>query len=311
MVKIYTMVKDECDIVKDWILYHGYLFGFENIYIIDNYSTDGTYEIINEFKDYINIFREDDYKKKGIYMTLYIKTYSHLNELSFPIDIDEFIVFYNRIENCINTNKQIINNYLSKLPQIKLYKMNYIISNPTDEHGFERATIESKYGLYSDYGILAKSFINMSLYNGDVDHGNHIPVDNYFLSDLCLIHFHDRNLEQIKKKIYNNCVGLGHKIDLSYLKKLEKEVAGYHHVNGMILILENNYKLYCNNYVETDVNLTTFSEKIKELINDYEKFNWNKYTEKYIDLVKNGINDKKKAWIHWVNHGKLENRKFN
>ena len=46
MVKIFTMAKDELDIVIDWVIYHGFIFGFSNIYVIDNYSTDGTYEAL-------------------------------------------------------------------------------------------------------------------------------------------------------------------------------------------------------------------------------------------------------------------------
>ena len=51
MVKLFTIVKDEVVIVKDWIIYHGSLFGWNNIYIIDNYSTDGTYETIMDLKN--------------------------------------------------------------------------------------------------------------------------------------------------------------------------------------------------------------------------------------------------------------------
>ena len=75
MIKIFTMVKDENDIIIDWILYHGYIFGYNNIYIIDNFSTDGTYELILKFNNLINIYRKDDYKKKGVYMTELINKY--------------------------------------------------------------------------------------------------------------------------------------------------------------------------------------------------------------------------------------------
>jgi hypothetical protein len=44
MTKIFTIVKDEVDIVDDWLIYHGCMFGWNNIYIIDNYSSDGTWE---------------------------------------------------------------------------------------------------------------------------------------------------------------------------------------------------------------------------------------------------------------------------
>ena len=46
-VKLFTMVKDEVDIIEYWIMYHGKLFGYENLFIVDNMSTDGTFEKIN------------------------------------------------------------------------------------------------------------------------------------------------------------------------------------------------------------------------------------------------------------------------
>jgi hypothetical protein len=269
MVKIYTMVKDECDIIKDWILYHGYLFGFNNLYIIDNYSTDGTYEIINEFKNDVHVFREVDYKKKGVYMTNLINKYSEPNELSFPIDIDEFIVYYDKKINKINTNKEIISDYLKNIPKKKLYKMNYIIVEPDNKSGYKQATIESNYGYYSDYGNHAKSFINMTLFNNIIDHGNHINSKNFYLTDLCLLHFHERNLEQIKKKIINNCSGFNYDIsNVSKLKQLILHnpcVPGNHHVNKMIKVLENTYELNYRNYTDADIKIDDFTNKIKEL----------------------------------------------
>ena len=45
------------------------LIGYDNIYVIDNYSTDGTYELLQKFVPGINLYREQDYKKKGDFMT--------------------------------------------------------------------------------------------------------------------------------------------------------------------------------------------------------------------------------------------------
>ena len=48
-IKLFTMVKDEVDIVEDWLKYHGSIFGYQNLYVIDNFSTDGTYEILLKY----------------------------------------------------------------------------------------------------------------------------------------------------------------------------------------------------------------------------------------------------------------------
>ena len=79
---------------------------------------------------------------------------------------------------------------------------------------------------------------NKNIWTGTVDHGNHYAVKDYIKSDLCLIHYHHRNNDQIKKKTENNVLGLGYKLDVNYLKALGN-CAGKHHVQRMIHILEN------------------------------------------------------------------------
>jgi hypothetical protein len=115
-MKVFTMVKGEVDIVKDWVLYHGHMFGYSNLYIIDNYSRDGTWEtLVNLKKQYnINIMRLPDYKKKGDYMTILLRTIGR-GQMVFPIDIDEFIVHYNKKNNTISCDKDSIIEHIISL----------------------------------------------------------------------------------------------------------------------------------------------------------------------------------------------------
>jgi hypothetical protein len=264
MIKIFTMVKDEVDIVEDWIIYHASIFGYDNIYVIDNYSTDGTYEILQKFSPSINLYREHDYKKKGEYMTNLINTYAN-NMIAFPIDIDEFIVYYDKT---ISVEKDFIKSYLNNLPKARIYKANYIQSLITKKDGYQRATTDANEGYYStNYGNLAKSFVNTNYHKGIFDHGNHMPCNDYFLTKICLIHFHNRNLEQMKKKILNNVLGFNHKNDISYLKNLlneNKNCNGNHHVRNQIEVLENRYKLPVHNSSSKHINICVFNKRIKD-----------------------------------------------
>ena len=247
MVKIFTMVKDEVDIIKDWIIYHGCLFGWTNIYIIDNYSTDGTYEVMQDYEKVgIHIFRKPDYNKKGKYMTHLINKYCIEDKIAFPIDIDEFIVHYDRNSKEVIFNKEVLINYFKNLPRHGLYKANYLMPIVSNEFGSERAPAEFDYATYLDYGNHAKSFINVDLFKGEIDHGNHIHSNEYFLSNIALVHYHNRNIEQIKKKIINNVIGLGYSADINILKQeLIKNpfCIGNHHIQRYINILENNFRL--------------------------------------------------------------------
>ena len=268
MVKIFTMVKDEVDIIKDWIIYHGSLFGWNNIYIIDNCSTDGTYETILGFESLgINIFQKNDYRKKGEYMSFLINKYCSEDTLAFPIDIDEFIIYYEPGSKEVKFDKNFIIHYFDTLPKATLYKSNYLMPILTNPNGFNRATVELDYAHYVDYGAQAKTFFNTKYYKGEIDHGNHIPSKDYFLTNIALIHYHDRNIDQAKKKTLNNVKGLGYSTDLNDLHNTLKKYStcgGNHHIRKLISIHENKFQLP---YVEHPdihycVSITPFKKRI-------------------------------------------------
>ena len=245
IVKLFTMVKDEDDIVEDWLIYHGKLFGYNNLYIIDNYSSDDTYRILQKYEKEkgINLSREMDYKKKGEYMTNLINSAGSY-DIAYPIDIDEFITYYNKDDNTISSDK--VNSYLNSLQlNNEVFKTQYVNSLIDESHpnGYERATRECKFGQYVKYDSHGKTFLNKKLWKGQLDHGNHYPTNNYKMSDLVLIHYHKRNYEQLGKKTLNNVVGLGY--DPNNLKQLKQLVEsgcdGYHHILRRIDILNGNF----------------------------------------------------------------------
>ena len=273
MVKIITMVKDEVDIVSDWVLYHGYIFGFQNIYVIDNYSTDGTYEELLKFKDLITVSRETTYNKKGKYMRSYIDKYCEDGEIAFPMDIDEFIVHFDYSTRQISVDKNILINYIKNLPPHNVYKMNYIwgkfTHNDVDNHpnGFMHASSESKYGQLGEFNMFSKGFINTNLNKGDIDMGNHFLKHDYHKTELCLIHFHCRNLDQMKKKILNNILGLGYKNEIKFLKVLANKcnTEGIHHVHNQISVLKNEYKFIPSQNDKLDIKLDIFTDFINNI----------------------------------------------
>ncbi len=247
-IRIFTMVKDEEDIIDDWIKYHGSIFGFENIFIIDNYSTDGTYEKICSLEDLkINILREEDYSKKGIFMTDLINKHCNDDDIAFPIDSDEFIVYYEDTANSsIECDKLVIINYINNLPDHVLYKADYLKSRIEIDGGYKRATVETKTATKECYKNFAKSFLKKKHFNGTIDHGNHMGSEDYFMTKLWLVHYHARNTEQLKQKTLNNVIGLGYPNNKDELKNIllkNKDCNGNHHISRQIEILENTWVL--------------------------------------------------------------------
>ena len=256
-VKIFTMVKNEEDIIDFWINYHGSLFGYRNLYIVDNYSNDGTYEKIIKYKKIgINIFQEKDYREKGVLLTKIMKEEKKKDDydLAIPIDIDEFIVHFDKTNNILNPchTRQYIDDWLIKEYESNIiFKCNYVQSTIDTDDGivYKNALLESKYGIYDDYGKLAKSFFNINKWDGVLDHGNHYFSNEYYLTDLVLVHYHCRNIDQMKKKIITNVEGLGYNKDLNELQgilKDNKNAQGYHHIQHMINILLDKFYITTN-----------------------------------------------------------------
>ena len=269
MTKIFTMVKGEADVVTDWVLYHGTIFGFKNLYIIDNLSLDGTWQVLQKLKSKynINIYRLPDYKKKGEYMTNFMRSFCGKFELAFPINIDEFIVCYDKNTNNIYCDNYSFSRVFKQLPLAAVYKMNYINCKLLGPDGYQRATLEATNGVYVNYGANAKSFFNSTLFNGNIDHGNHYNTNKYVITDLCLVHYHCQNLQQFKKKIYNNVSGFGYNpLDLPELKKkCAPNNIGYKNIRLQVDILENNYKIVVTPRSNTDINLLPISRLLVSL----------------------------------------------
>lgn len=269
-VKLFTMVKDEGDIIVDWIKYHGNIFGFENIFIIDNYSTDGTYEQICSLQDLkINILREKDYSKKGIFMADLINKYCNNNDIAFPIDSDEFIVYYeDKPDSSIQCDKKIITEYMNSLPDHVLYKANYINPRLEIDGGYKRATIECKTATKLYYNDFAKSFLKKKHFKGTIDHGNHMMSKNYCMTKLWLVHHHARNTEQLKQKTLNNVLGLGYSNNKDTLKSIllkNKNCPGNHHVSRQIEILENRWVLKKSSETTEMIDISNLANSIKDL----------------------------------------------
>ena len=259
-VIIATMVKNEDDIIRDWLNYYGTIFGFDNLYIIDNYSTDTTFQICEEYiSKGIHLEQKPDYKLKGHYMTYYKNTINC--DFFIPVDIDEFIVYK---EDCdINILQYLQNLHTTNV----MFKMNFIVPIQTTT---DTSLTRFSHGTISDRKDMAKTFFqNIGNYKSlNIDHGNHMASNNYFVSDLYLIHFHKRSDEQHKKKIIANITGLGYKMDITELKKLGC-CDGWHHVNMCIYMLEHpeesNAPPIVHNLPENSISLHNFTNFLQTL----------------------------------------------
>ena len=255
-VQIISMVKDEDDIIEHFINYYGRLFDYSNIYIIDNLSTDKTYEILLNYKKthHIKVYKKNNYLHKGEYIKNIIKeNISKQYDFIIPVDIDEFLVLFD--DNTIQYNTKILK-YLKKLnvDSNKIIGVKYL--NPIMESEFFTDPLkEIQYSFHPD-DMLIKGIIknNNIIKNIEIDHGNHLWHYKKQDSKLCFIHYHARNQSQHIKKIINNYKGLGY--DDSSVESIKKTInssnnTGEHHQKNMLKIIQKTYqfpKHQINNY---------------------------------------------------------------
>ena len=247
IIKIFCMQKNESDILSQWIEYHSKIVCYENIYIIDNESTDNSLEILNKFKQEkgINVCIRTDYQKKGDYICELIN--QNPCDMAIPLDLDEFIGInedYNNIEKIkeelfrlidLNCPKYSFSNYLTSV-NTKLY-----YNNPIEE---------IEYYSYVNVKSNNKKFFNGKYKLLSLDHGNHTgKIENcnendYYVTKLFLFHFHYRGLYKLIEKCKNDILGLNKNIkninDILELKNLLKmKQLGYHNLETYIKFLED------------------------------------------------------------------------
>jgi len=93
------MQKDEILLLRPWLLYHGYLFGYENLFVWDNGSTEsGVKDTLAQFKELgVNIDASqttpDGFSNKGNIFSEVIRQFRIKNryDVALPLDCDEFV----------------------------------------------------------------------------------------------------------------------------------------------------------------------------------------------------------------------------
>lgn len=103
---ILMMQKNEDQLLAKWLDYHGFLFGFDNLFVWDNGSDPQTLRILKEYEALgVNIVwwmkHEVDFRRKGLVLGEKIKELDKAGAYDFhiPLDCDEFIA----VEDAVGT----------------------------------------------------------------------------------------------------------------------------------------------------------------------------------------------------------------
>ena len=192
-IKVFAFQKDEDDILRDWIAYHSYLFGKENIYIIDHDSKDSKSIITNSGANLLH-FSGPFVHNKGIQLTKVMNDNKNSCDFVIPLDVDEFLMTQDG-----GVEKEDVLECFKDLKGCGAYK---IVSYSIPGHDKDPLTEFTSVRDNPDHGRLrrwktfwrSKNFVR-------TDQGNHGWEEGpYEKTKLGMLHFHDRGFEHYKRK---------------------------------------------------------------------------------------------------------------
>lgn len=121
VVKVLMMEKDEVENLARWLAHYAYLFGFENLTIFDNGSTNpATISLLKSAESRGAIVRYDlnvtrDFHLKGIHFTSVIKGWDNdaAYDFALPVDCDEFLAVFD--EHGLTRDREAIHRHFDAL----------------------------------------------------------------------------------------------------------------------------------------------------------------------------------------------------
>lgn len=211
LIKCFAMIKDEVDIVEDWLRHTLDLFGSGNVYVLDNESTDGTESILRHYRPHVwseSVKASVEGPSKGQLITSLMHEHKDECDILVPIDGDEFI----GLQNSWDRDAIIAEFERLDLRQYGRFKfpLNYDAIAAADEDNFPVRSLNNfsvtSYEFFGDtYKDFAKVFYSAEPFIRS-DNGNHFgessqPSVQY--TSLWLYHYSLRSLRQFEKKILN------------------------------------------------------------------------------------------------------------
>lgn len=182
-IHIFLFVKNEIDFINQWIL-HNYPI-CDKLTIVDNGSTDGTYEYLNSLQfDNISLIRNTcHFKFKSQIITNLMK--SSPCDILLPIDADELIILED--ENIRNKDTTRIKKYLSE-EIICNRNTKFIVKNIYDKY-------PNEYGWWDIRDCRKCFFCSQGFISVDTGyHSGKMEDDNIqILSKISYLHYHYRN----------------------------------------------------------------------------------------------------------------------
>lgn len=213
LAKVFTVTKNEYDLIEDFINYYGRIFGYGNVVILDNGSDNQA--VLDVYTRYstrgVTIRTVYGYEggKQGEHFTQVMREYRDKAEFLIGLDTDCFF--------CVNgkCDPSTIQQYLRSLPMdrdkfiMKKFLMSVVDATSENyrDNKYVRPTDCTKFVLRTGYSgtecphvfFRASNFVSTSVGNHS---GETTTGREFFCEDVCYVHYHEtgrkRHVERCK-----------------------------------------------------------------------------------------------------------------
>lgn len=241
-IKVFLFQNNERELLADWLQYHSYLFGSNNLHIVDHLSTDTSickllalYSLCGtKLTSYDKAF-----EKKHAILTKVMR--EETKTFLVPLDADEFVVFAtNEERNHVSFDRERILSTFQELPiDGRKYKFNQVLPVRLNNATCERAEqyseqVSGAYRRVMNTGYtgesmwrapISKSFYHTTGFRG-TDQGNHFGhagidgpgggasnLTHFIIANTSIIHLGVSTYDSIKQKALRGAAAYGYKSD--------------------------------------------------------------------------------------------------
>ena len=218
VTKVLCVTKDDYDFIETYIVFYGTIFGYDNVIIIDNGSSDQ--RVLDVYNNYPHIDLTVDpfpFLEAPDHMTRHIMRYKGKCDWIVVADTDEYIFW----EGDEVLDQEKVRNYIESLPSQAHFGKVYASSVPYDAEFLHPAAEITTF----TESYLDKVIIKMDIFEGIIvwPH-NTIPSEQAHATEgLQLLHFHNTGQKR-------------------HIERTLKFLKGCHYIEGTETIEEQIYK---------------------------------------------------------------------
>lgn len=236
IVKCVMMQRDESLLLEPWLRYYGYLFGFENLTVIDNGSTsEPVIATLRRFERigvriYWDFGGAENYAGKGFHFHNIIEGWDFGGGYDFalPVDCDEFIAVMH--PDGLDCGRRAIHRELDSLKgEERALGIEFSMFNVPGQPGCYRPQPYPK-------GFFARNTIKV------LDHGHHYPVSRAGgrrETELTYLHYHHKPLDMMRQRARRELHG---RIDIDH-PEIASAYSGFgNHLIKFLTMSEQEYR---------------------------------------------------------------------